>query len=114
MKLGASILLSLFAGFVSLIGLVLTLGALAALKSVDELHRLLTFDYLSFVDGQTVGDMVSDFFNGIAMLLFGSVLFMKVDRVRRISKAVAGVLLLFIALTLVYSCLNPRIGIRPY
>ena len=114
MKPRASILLSLFAGIVSLVGLVLTFGALSALKSVDELHRLLTYDYVSFVDGQTVGDMVSDFFIGVAMLLVGSVLFTKVDRVRPVSKVAAGVLLLLISLTLVYACLDPRIGVRPY
>ena len=114
MKLRANILVPSFAGIVSLVGLVLAIGALAALKSVDELHHLLTFDYVSFVDGQTVGGMVSDFFIGVAMLLVGSVLFTKVDSVRRFSKAVAGILLLFISLTLIYACLNPRIGIRPY
>lgn len=114
MKPRASILVTFFAGIVSLAGLVLTIGALAALKSVDELHRLLTFDYVSFVDGRTVGGMASDFFIGVAMLLVGSVLFTKVDCVRCLSKAVAGILLLFISLTLTYACLNPRIGIRPY
>lgn len=114
MKPRASILVSLFAGIVSLVGLVITLGALGALKSADELRRLLTYDYLSFVDGQTVGGMVSDFFIGLATLLIGSVLLTKVDRVRRLGKVAAGVLLLFISLTLVYACLNPRIGVRPY
>ena len=114
MKLRANILVPSFAGIVSLVGLVLAIGALAALKSVDELHHLLAFDYVSFVDGETVGGMVSDFFIGVAMLLVGNVLFTKVDCVRRLSKAVAGILLLFISLTLIYACLNTRIGIRPY
>ncbi|CAM2191237.1 protein of unknown function [Paraburkholderia kururiensis] len=58
--------------------------------------------------------MVSDSFIGVAMLLVGSVVFMKLDGTRRISKYVAGSLLIFIALTLVYACLSPKIGIRPY
>lgn len=74
----------------------------------------MTYDYVSIVDGQAVGGMVSDFFTGVAMLLIGSVLFMKVDRVRRFGKVAAGTLLLFISLTLVYACVNPRIGVRPY
>ena len=114
MKPRASILVSLFAGTFSLVGLVLTIGALSALKSFEEFRRLLAYDYLSFVDGQMVGGMVTDFFIGVATLLVGSALFMKVGSVRRISKVVAGVLLLFISLTLVYACLNPRIGVRPY
>lgn len=114
MKPRASILVSLFASILSLVGLVLTIGALSALKSFDELRRLVTYDYVSFVDGQVVGGMVSDFFVGVALLLVGSVLFTKVDRVRRYSKLTAGILFLFIALTLVYACINPRVGIRPY
>lgn len=114
MKPQASILVSLFAGIVSLAGIVLTIGAVSALKSFEELRRLLSYDYVSFVDGQVVGGMVTDFFIGIAALLIGSALFMKVDSVRRVSKVAAGVLLLFISLTLVYACLDPRIGIRPY
>jgi hypothetical protein len=108
MKPRAAVLVSLFAGVVSLVGLVLTIGALGALRSTDELHRLLTYDYVSFVDAQAVGGMVSDFFIGIAMLIIGSMLFSKLVYVRRLSKAVAGVLLLFISLTLIYACLNPR------
>jgi hypothetical protein len=114
MKPRASILVTLFAGIVSLVGLVLTIGALAPLRTVDGLHRLLTYDYVSFVDGATVGGMVSDFFVGVALLLVGSVLFTKVDRVRRYSNLTAGILFLFIALTLIYACINPRVGIRPY
>jgi len=114
MKLRASILVTFFAGVVSLVGLVLTIGALASLRTGDGLHRLLTYDYVSFVDGATVGGMVSDFFIGVALLLVGSVLFTKVDRVRRYTKLAAGILFVFIALTLVYACLNPRVGIRPY
>lgn len=104
----------IFAGIVSLVGLVLTIGALSALKSLEELRHLLTYDYVSFVDGQVVGGMVTDFFVGAAILLIGSALFMKVDGARRFSQVVAGVLLLFVSLTLVYTCFNPRIGVRPY
>lgn len=114
MKPRASIFVSSFAGIVSLVGLVLTIGALATLRSGDALHRVLTYDYISFVDGETVGGMVSDFFIGVALLLVGSVLFTRVGRVRRYSKLVAGVLFVFIALTLAYACVNPRVGIRPY
>ncbi|HVW51596.1 MAG TPA: hypothetical protein VHC91_14560 [Trinickia sp.] len=114
MKPRASILVSLFAGLVSLVGLVLTIGALSAVKSSEELRRLLSYDYVSFVDGQVVGGMATDFFIGIATLLIGSVLCMKVDSLRRVGRVTAGVLLLFISLTLVYACLNPRIGVRPY
>lgn len=114
MKPRASTLVSLFAGIVSLVGIVLTVGALSALKSFDELRRLFTYDYVSFVDGQVVGGMVTDFFIGVAALLIGSALFMKVDGVRRVSKVAAGVLLLFISMTLIYACLTPRIGVRPY
>lgn len=113
MKRRASILESIFAAIVALIGLVVTVGALSALRSFEELRRLLTYDYTGFVDGEVVGGMVTDFFIGVAVLLVGSALFMKMNGVRRLSKVIAGALLLFISVTLVYACLNPRIGVRP-
>lgn len=114
MKKNARIVLTTTASIVSLVGLVLSIGTLASLRSLDELHRLLSYDYLSFVDSQAVGGMASDFFTGAALLLLGSVLFTRVERMSRVGRAVAGLMLLFVAFTLVYACLNPRIGVRPY
>lgn len=114
MKKSARIALVTTASVISLVGLVLSIGTLVSLRSLDELHRLLSYDYLSFVDSQAVGGMTSDFFTGAALLLLGSMLFTKVGRMSRIGQTVAGSVLLFVAFTLVYACLNPRIGLRPY
>lgn len=114
MKKTAEIALATTASIVSLVGLVLSIGTLASLRSLDQLHRLLSYDYLSFIDSRAAGGMASDFFTGAALLLIGSVLFTKIERMSRVGQTVAGLVLLFIAFTLVYACLNPRIGIRPY
>lgn len=113
MKKRARIALTTVASIISLVGLVFIGETLVSLRSLDQLHRLLSYDYLSFVDSRAVGGMTNDFFTGVALLLIGSVLFIKVERTHRVGKIVAGLLLLFIALTLVYACLDTRIGIRP-
>lgn len=114
MKKQALIVLATVASIISLAGLLFSVGTLVSLRSPDQLHRLLSYDYLSFVDSQAVGGIASDFFTGVALLLIGSVLFTRVERTSHVGKTVAGLLLVFIALTLVYACLNARIGIRPF
>jgi len=114
MKKWTQIVLATAASILSLAGMVFSVGALLSLKSVDQLHRLLSYDYLSFVDGQTAGGLATDFFTGIALVLIGSILFTRARRAGDVGKAVACFLLVFIALTLIYACLNPRIGVRPY
>ncbi|KUY86213.1 hypothetical protein [Burkholderia sp. RF4-BP95] len=114
MKKRTQIALATAASILSLVGMVFSVGALLSLRSVDQLHHLLSYDYLSFVDGQTAGGLATDFFTGIALVLIGSILFTKTQRAGDVGKAVASFLLLFIACTLIYACLNPRIGVRPY
>ncbi|KWE64853.1 hypothetical protein WL77_20845 [Burkholderia ubonensis] len=114
MKKRTQIALATAASILALVGMVFSGGALLSLRSVDQLHRLLSYDYLSFVDGQTVGGLATDFFTGIALVLIGSILFIKTQRGGDVGKAVASFLLLFLACTLIYACLNPRIGVRPY
>ncbi|WP_175657325.1 hypothetical protein [Burkholderia ambifaria] len=108
------IVLATAATILSLVGLVFSVGALLSLRSVDQFHRLLSYDYLSFVDGQAAGGLATDFFTGIALVLIGSILFTRTRRAGDVGKAVASFLLVFIALTLIYACLSPRIGVRPY
>ncbi|HIH2751060.1 TPA: hypothetical protein ACYLN4_006887 [Burkholderia lata] len=114
MKKWTQIALATAASILCLVGTVFCVGVLLSLRSVDQLHRLLSYDYLSFVDGQTASGLATDFFTGIALLLIGSILFTKTQRAGQVSKVVAGFLLVFIACTFIYACLNPRIGVRPY
>lgn len=112
MKSAANIAWAIAASLVSLVGWGVSVATLASLTSVDQFQRLLTFDYLSFVDSRAIGGAGNDFFTGIALALIGSVLFTRVDRMNRIGKSVAGLLLLFVACTLVFASLNPRIGVQ--
>lgn len=114
MKKQVQIVLATVASIVSFVGLVLSVGTLVSLRSWHQLHRLLGYDYVSFADSQAVGGVASDFFVGMALLLIGSLLFTKIERASQAGKVVAALVLVFIAFTLVYACLNPRIGIRPY
>ncbi|AIT20012.1 putative membrane protein [Burkholderia thailandensis E254] len=114
MKKRTQIVLATAASILCLVGTVFSVGALLSLRSVDQLHRLLSYDYFSFVEGQAASGMATDFFTGIALVLVGSILFTKTQRAGHVDKAVATFLLVFMACTLVYACLNSRIGVRPY
>ncbi|MGN6653602.1 hypothetical protein [Trinickia sp.] len=112
MKKAADIVCAIAASLISLLGWGVSVGAVASLTSFNQLQRLLTFDYLSFADSRAIGGTGNDFFTGVALSLIGSVLFTRVDRMTRIGKTVAGLLLLFVAFTLAFTSLNPRIGVQ--
>lgn len=117
MKNRATAIWILVAGIPSMIGLLFVVGTLFDIKSAEQLQRLLSFRYLSFVDSLEAGGvsgMANDFFIGIALLLLGSMLFTKVEKVSRAARVVAGVLFLFVAACLVYACFTPQIGVRPF
>lgn len=101
----------------SALGLLTVVGTLIDLSSIGQIKRLISFNYMSFVDGLEVGGVngvANDFFTGIALLLIGTILLTRFERTRKAAGIVAGGLFLFVAFCLVYACLNPRIGIRPF
>ncbi|MFM0646658.1 hypothetical protein PQR14_20225 [Paraburkholderia bryophila] len=117
MKNRAKILLIFLASVVSLIGLLFVIGTIVDIKSIDQVRRLLSFKYLSFVDSLEAGGisgMTSDFFTGVGLLLLGSTLFTRVDKVSRAAHAIAGVVFIFFAACLVYACLTANTGARPF
>lgn len=117
MKRRAHIALTVVASIVSAIGLAFVAGTLSRVRSLDQLHRLLSYDYMSFVDSQAdsaIGSVASDFFTGIALILVGSILFTKVEKTSQPARVVAAILFVFVALSLGYACSNLRIGVKPY
>lgn len=100
----------------SLIGLLLTVGTLADLRTTDQVARLMSFDYVSFVDSLDVGGLngiADDFFTGIGLLLVGAVLFTRFEKTATVGRMVAGVLFIFVAMAMIYACLHSRVGIKP-
>jgi hypothetical protein len=117
MKTRAQIALSIVASIISVIGLVFVAGTLSRVWSLDQLHRLLSYDYMSFLDSQAdgaIGSVASDFFTGIALVLVGSILFTKIEKTSQTARFVAAILFVFVALSLAYACLNLRIGVKPF
>ncbi|VWC82866.1 hypothetical protein [Burkholderia lata] len=101
----------------TLIGFVSVAGTFAHLSTRDQLHRLLSYDYMSFADSlaeRDLGDFANDFYVGVALLLVGGTLFIRIERTRTVARIVTSLLLTLLAFSLVYACLNPRIGIRPF
>ncbi|CAE6806044.1 hypothetical protein R69619_05433 [Paraburkholderia nemoris] len=117
MKTRAQIVVSIVASITSVVGLAFVAGTLSRVRSVDQLHRLLSYDYVSFVDSQAdgaIGSVASDFFTGIALILIGSILFTKSEKAGKAARVVAAVLFVFVALSLGYACSNLRIGVKPF
>jgi uncharacterized membrane protein YwzB len=117
MKTRAQVALSVVASIASVIGLALVAGTLGRVRSLDQLHRLLSYDYVSFVDSQAdgaIGSVASDFFIGIALILVGSILFTKTEKAGKTARVVAAILFMFVALSLGYACSNLRIDVKPY
>lgn len=117
MKTRAHIGVSIVASIISVIGLAFVVGTLSRVRSLDQLHRLLSYDYMSFLDSQAdgaVGNVASDFFTGIALILVGSTLFTKIEKTSQTARVVAAILFAFVALSLGYACLNLRIGVKPF
>ncbi|KAG8150906.1 hypothetical protein BFF94_023995 [Burkholderia catarinensis] len=84
---------------------------------MEQLHHLLSYDYMSFVDSHAEGGMgsaASDFFIGVALILIGSVLFTKIEKTSRVARIVAACLFIFVAFSLAYACANHRVGVKPY
>lgn len=117
MKTRAQIALSVVASIISVIGLAFVAGTLSRVRSLDQLHHLLSYDYMSFLDSQAdgaIGSVASDFFTGIALMLVGSILFTKNEKTGKPARIVAAILFVFVALSLAYACSNLRIGLKPY
>ncbi|MBN3823977.1 hypothetical protein G3O00_10175 [Burkholderia sp. Ac-20384] len=117
MKARAQVALSAAASIISIAGLAFVVGTLIHLRNLDQLHRLLSYDYMSFADSHadgSLGSIANDFFTGIALVLIGSVLFTKVEKAHRVARIVAACLFVFVAFSLAYACANLRIGIKPY
>jgi len=105
------------ATLVTLIGLVSVAGTFANLSTPDQLRRLLSYDYMSFADSlveRDFGDFANNFYAGVALMLVGGTLFIRIERTRTIARIVTSLLFALLAVSLVYACLNPRIGIRPF
>ncbi len=110
-------MLSVVALLIAIVGLVFTGGTLLRLRGLDQLHRLLSYDYMSFVDSQAdgaLGSVANDFFTGIALMLVGCVLFTRVAKTGRVAGVISAFLFVFVAVTLVYACLTSRVGTTPY
>lgn len=117
MKTRAQIALSVVASIVSVIGLAFVAGTLIRVRSLDQLHRLLSYEYMSFVDSQAdgaIGSIASDFFTGIALILIGSILFTKIEITSQTARVVAAILFVLVALSLAYACFNLRVGVKPF
>ncbi|EKS9798891.1 MULTISPECIES: hypothetical protein [Burkholderia] len=100
----------------TLIGLVPVAGTFVNLSTPDQLHRLLSYDYMSFADGRVerdLGDFANDFYVGAALMLVGGTLFIRIERTRTVARIVTSLLFALLAFSLVYACLNPRIGRLP-
>ncbi|MDR0246159.1 MAG: hypothetical protein LBJ65_31595 [Burkholderia sp.] len=101
----------------TLIGLMPVAGTLANLSTLDQLRHLLSYDYMSFADSlveQDFGDFANDFYAGVGLMLVGGTLFIRIERTRPIARIVMSLLFALLAFSLVYACLHPRIGIRPF
>ncbi|MFM0437572.1 hypothetical protein PQQ84_13970 [Paraburkholderia strydomiana] len=117
MKARAHIALPIVASIFSLIGLAFVVGTLSRVRDLDQLHRLLSYDYMSFLDSQAdgaIGSIASDFFTGIALILVGSIFFTKIEKTSQPARVVAAILFVLVALSLAYACSNLRVGIKPY
>jgi hypothetical protein len=117
MKNRAQIALSILAAAFLAVGLALIGGTLTHIHSVDQLRRLLSYDYMSFADSRAegaIGGTANDFFPGIALTLVGSVLLSRVKHASVPAKVVAALLFAFVAVSLVYACVNLRVGAKPY
>ncbi|HGL6718209.1 hypothetical protein NTJ56_15340 [Burkholderia contaminans] len=100
----------------TLIGLVPVAGTFVNLSTPGQLHRLLSYDYMSFADSRVdrdLGDFAYDFYVGVALMLVGGTLFIRIERTRTVARIVTSLLFALLAVSLVYACLNPRIGILP-
>lgn len=109
------IVLMASAAFFISFGLLFTVGTLADLKTIGQFRKLLGFDYMSLMDSFELGGrdgMSNDFFTGVALLILGNILLMPVKSTRRFAKIVVGGLFIFVAFSLVYACLDTRIGVR--
>ncbi|RQS17968.1 hypothetical protein DIE03_36540 [Burkholderia sp. Bp8992] len=117
MSARAKVALSVAASILSVAGLAFVVGTLIHVRNLDQLHHLLTYDYMSFVDSHadgSLGSVANDFFTGVSLVLIGSVLFTKIERTSRGARIVAACLFVFAALSLVYACANLRLGIAPH
>ena len=117
MKKRATVALSVVAAALSAMGLAFIGATLTRTRSLDQLRHLLSYDYMSFVDSQAdgaIGAVASDFFIGVGLLLVGSVLFAKVEKTSRGATILAALLYALVAISLVYACLNLRVGAKPY
>ncbi|OXI86908.1 hypothetical protein CFB40_14540 [Burkholderia sp. AU31652] len=104
------------ATLLTLIGLVFVAGTFVNLSTPDQLHRLLSYDYMSFADSlveRDLGKFANSFYIGVALMLVGSTLFIRIERTRTVARIVTSLLFALLAFSLVYACLNPRIGMLP-
>ncbi|WP_193098978.1 hypothetical protein [Burkholderia sp. Z1] len=105
------------AALFTLIGLVPVTGTFVNLSTPDQLRHLLSYDYMSFADSlveRDFGDFANDFYAGVALMLVGGTLFLRIERIGSIARIVTSLLFALLAFSLIYACLNPRIGIRPF
>jgi hypothetical protein len=101
----------------ALLGLISIAGTFANLSTPDQLHRLLSYDYMSFADSHAehdLGDFANAFYVSVALMLIGGTLFIRIERTRTVARIVTSLLFVLLAFSLVYACLNPRIGIQPF
>ncbi|WP_126282748.1 hypothetical protein [Burkholderia stagnalis] len=93
----------------------IVLATIGQIKSWHQLYRLITFDYMSFVDSLDAGGAANDFFVALAGLAIASTVWVMLTykSPARIPRIVASVVFAFVAFCLVYGVANTRVGQMP-
>ncbi|WP_157381372.1 hypothetical protein [Burkholderia ubonensis] len=91
------------------------LVTIGEVKSWHQLYRLITFDYMSFVDSLDAGGAANDFFVALAGLTISATVWVMLTykSPARIPRIVASVVFAFLAFCLVYGVANTRVGQVP-
>ncbi|VWC04044.1 hypothetical protein BPS26883_05046 [Burkholderia pseudomultivorans] len=113
----AAIAVAAIATLLTLVGLLPVARTVANLTTFGQLRHLLGYDYMSFADSladRDFGDAANDFYPGVALMLVGGTLLIRIERTRPIARIVVASLFALLAFSLVYACMHPRIGIRPF
>ncbi|WP_157636516.1 hypothetical protein [Burkholderia ubonensis] len=94
---------------------IMILSTIGDLKSWHQFYRLITFDYMSFVDSVNAGGAANDFFIALAGLALSSSMWSALTpgARARIPRIIAATVFAFVAFCLVYGVANTRVGQVP-
>ncbi|RBB38922.1 hypothetical protein DPV79_16215 [Burkholderia reimsis] len=93
----------------------ITLATLGKIKSWHQFYRLITFDYMSFVDSLEAGGAANDFFIALAGLAIASTIWIVLTykSPARTPRIIASTVFAFVAFSLVYAANHTRVGQVP-